>query len=1059
MKNCKLSLRQGKETIVSALFLVFFMFGNMNSIHSNIKKELNVSLRMNLEQISQQQNITVKGIVSDQEGEPIPGVTIVITGSTKGVITDIDGNYSIEVKPNDELLFSFVGLESQTIKVNNRTRINVIMKEKIDELQEVTIVGFGKQKKESVVASVTSVKGRQLQTSARSLSNSLAGQLPGLISVQRSGEPGYDNAEFWIRGVSSFAGGTNPLVLVDGVPRSMNDIEPDEIETFTLLKDAAATSVYGSEGANGVILITSKRGKLQKTSITYRGEVNYISPTRVPQYANSYDYLSFYNLGLINDGEAPTFTKEVLGKYASGQDTDLYPSVDWWKLLVKNHTSSTRHTLNFRGGVDRARYFVSGAFFNETGLFKVHDEYNNNTDLNRYNLRSNVDIDVTKSMLLKIDLSGQYLQANRPKSETATVIQWLSQAPPHLFPHKYSNGKLAGVFHGLTRNPYNELVENGYRKEWRTSIQSKVELEQKLEFITKGLKIRGSVSYDSNSIYYMTRSKTPDTYKAEGRDADGNLILNQVTNGTPFGNPTTTNTGDKNIYIETALNYNRSFNKHTVEGMMLYYQRDKQLHNQPLSFRKQAWVGRGNYSFDNRYILEANFSITGSEQFAKGYRYGFFPAMGIAWNVTNEAFFPEKLKSTLSQLRLRASLGKTGNDNTGSDRFLYRPTFTTSSGYFWGIGSSGPLNGVGSSFIEGRFESPFLSWEIETKKNYGIDLYFFNDRINVQADYFDNKRTNILLQRRTVSGVVGFRQAPWQNFGEVSNKGIDGSINMHQKIGQVNVSLRGNFTFARNKILEYDEIPQPYPWMQITGARLNRFAGKIAERLYRDDDFNISIDKDGKETYVLRKGIAYYSAHPNPKPGDIKYKDLNGDGIVDNNFDIVSDMVQPSVPEIMYGFGVNLDYKGAYLNIFFQGAGNVSLDLLGARAFIPFYEGLEASNVRQEIINSHWTKENPSQDVLYPRITHAGIVNTNTPSTWWLRDASFVRLKNLEFGYNLPKKIASKIKLNQATIYVMGQNVALWDKVKLQDPELGSTGGGSQYPLPRTWSIGLEMSF
>lgn len=1053
MKNKVLLLKIKKKNNFTSIVLLVCFFGFFGFFNQNLKANIN-----NLTQVQlQQKNINVSGVVTDESGEPLPGVSVVVVGASRGVITGVDGNYSIDVKPTDELLFSFIGLESQKVQVNNKSKIDIVLKEKVDELEEVTIVGFGKQRKGSVVASISSVKGTQLQTSARSLTNSLAGQLPGLISVQRSGEPGYDNAEFWIRGVSSFAGGTKPLVLVDGVPRDMSDIEPDEIESFTLLKDAAATSVFGSEGANGVILITSKRGRIQKTTMTYRGEATYITPTRLPRYANSYDYLSFYNLGLINDGEAPVFTDEVLNKYKSGEDPDLYPSSNWWDILLKDYTTSTRHTLNFRGGVDRARYFVSGAFFSETGLFTVHDEYNNNANINRYNLRSNLDIDLTRSLLLKIDLSGQYLQANRPRRGTDDILRWFSQAPPHLVPYKYSNGLLSAPPAGSTNNPYNLLVESGYRKEWRTGIQSKVELEQKLDFIAEGLKVRGAVSYDSNSIYFMSRGKTPETYFAEGRDDDGNLILNRIQVGSQLRDATTSSSGYKNIYIETALNYNQTFGRHAVESMLLYYQKDRQLHNIALPYRKQAWVGRGNYVFDNRYVLEANFSVTGSEQFAKGYRYGFFPAVGLAWNITSEHFFPEDWKRVLSQLRLRTSIGRTGNDRTGGDRFLYRPTFDGADGYSWGIGSTGPSHGIGS-IIEGRFESPALSWEIEMKRNYGVDIYLFNDKINIQADYFDNERTNILLQRRTVSGVAGFQQSPWQNYGIVTNRGVDGSINVHQNFGDLNVSLRGNFTFARNKIIEYDEIPQPYPWMAITGSRLYTFRGKIAERLYEDGDFDITFDENGKEIYTLREGVPYSLDYPNPKPGDIKYADLNGDGVIDKNFDLSTDIGYPFVPEIIYGFGANFIYKGVYASVFFQGAANTSLNLLAQRAFSPFYEGLDASNVRQEIIDSHWTKENPSQNVLYPRITHTGNVNHITASTWWLRDASFLRLKNVEFGYNLPKKTASKIKINQARVYIMGQNVALWDKVKLQDPELGSSGGGSQYPLPRTWSLGLELS-
>ncbi|HBL34130.1 MAG TPA: SusC/RagA family TonB-linked outer membrane protein [Porphyromonadaceae bacterium] len=1058
--NRKVSLNVNDQPIEKVLDL---LFGNTQTTYKIDGRQVYIMKKQAKEErVVQQQKkaITVKGKVTDEKGESLPGATVIIVGSTKGVITDVDGVYSIEVSPTDELEFTYIGMEPQKVKVNNNTTLNIILKEKVDELEEITVVGFGRQKKESVVAAITTVKGEELRVPTRSLSTSLAGQFSGLISVQRSGEPGYDNAEFWIRGVSSFAGGTNPLVLVDGVPREMNDIEPDEIETFTLLKDASATSIYGSEGANGVVLITSKRGREQKPSISYRGEVGVLTPIRIPRFANSYDFLTLYNERLTNDGDAKYIDDVELEKYRTGEDPDLYPSVDWWGTLMAKHTSNTRHTLNFRGGGERMRYFVSGAYFAESGLFKQNNEYNNNAGLKRYNLRSNIDINVTPTTFLRVDLSGQYLTTNYPSSSTSGLLSNFVQVPPHVIPAVYSDGTLSRSSDTWVQ-PYNELMESGYRKEWRTGLQSKVELEQKLDFVTPGLKVKGAVSYDSNSIYYMTRSKTPAAYYAEGRLPNGNLIFNQITNETPFGTPTTSNSGNKNIYIEGSLNYDRAFDKHAVTGMLLYYQKDKQLHNNALAFRKQAWIGRATYAFDNRYLLEGSFGITGSEQFAKGYRYGIFPAVGLGWNITNEPFFPENWLNTLSSLKLRASVGKTGNDNTGGDRFLYKPSFNDDSGYSWGIGSTGTLNNVGG-IIEGRFESPSLSWEIEMKRNYGIDLMLFNGKADLQVDYFDNLRTNILMQRKTISGAAGFRQAPWQNFGKVSNKGVDAAFNVHQIIGDWRLSLKGNFTFARNKILEYDEIPQSYPWMAVTGTRLFGLKGLAVDRLYREDDFNILVDANGNKTYTLREGVVHSEMLPNPMPGDILYVDQNGDGVVDTNYDAVQDYVHPTVPEIMYGFGINATYKGIYVSLFFQGAGNTSLNLNNQpHLFQPFSEAIYNSSVRQEIIESRWTEANPSQDVFFPRISLKSKTNTNsTLNSWFFRDASYLRLKTVELGYTIPEKIAAKVLMKQARIYVMGQNVALlYDKVKMFDPELGNSGAGARYPLTATWSAGLELTF
>lgn len=1008
-----------------------------------------------------QERVEVRGQVTDSL-DILHGVSVTVKGQQAiGTSTDVNGRYTLMVPPDAVLIFQYIGYHTQEIAIKDRNVIDVMLQQDLAGLEEIVIVGFGEQKKESVVSSVSSIKGEELRMPNRSLSNNLAGQIPGLIAVQRTGDPGRDDAEFWIRGVSSFAGGTSPLVLVDGVPRNMNDIEPDEIETFTLLKDAAATAVYGAEGANGVVLITSKRGRTQKTDITYRGEYSLSSPTRVPDFANSVEYLTLYNEALRNEGRAPAFTDEMIDNYALGADPDLYPNSNWWDILIKDRTYNTRHTLNFRGGGEKMRFFVSGAYFDEGGLYTVNNDYNNNAGLKRYNLRTNVDMDVTKTTLITVDLSGQYLQTNSPAKGTWNIFERLNRIPPYLIPPVYSDGTLAAhpSQDNNKVNPYNQLMEYGYRKEWRTGIQSKVGIEQGLDVFLSGLKVRGAISYDFDANYNMIRDKVPATSFATGRDDAGNLIFDQITNETPFGDPSESSASQKNIYMESALEYKQTFDRHDVTGMILGYQKERQLHNDALAYRKQALIGRGTYSFDNRYSIEANFGITGSENFSENYRYGFFPAVGVAWNLTNEPFYPEGLRRAISNFKVRASVGRTGNDNTGGARFMYRPTFQTGTGYAWGIGSSGTLNSL-TGLVEGRFESPLLSWEIELKRNIGIDASFLNNRLTIQADYFNNHRTDILMQRKTISGIAGFRMAPWQNFGEVTNKGMDGSIGYNDQIGDVSVSFRGNFTYARNKIIEYDEIPKVHPWMNYTGTRLNALNNLlIAQGLYTNDDFDLGSDGNGNIVYTLRDGMPESTLITNPLPGDIKYADLNGDGVIDD-FDRVKDYAHPTVPEIIYGFGLNVGYKGFNAGMFFQGAGNVSTNLNSQPdAFMPFHWGLLESNVRREIVDSRWTPENPSQDVFFPRLRVADMKNTNTTSSWWVRDASFLRLKNVELSYNFSEVLKEGSKLRFARIYIMGQNVAVWDKVKVYDPEMGNSSGGSRYPLPSIWTFGLETRF
>lgn len=1002
------------------------------------------------------------GLVVDENGQPLIGVQIKLEGTTTGVITDVDGNFSISAKKGDILLFSYVGYESQRITYKGEKILAIKMLPNTELLDEVVVIGYGKQKKNSVVSSITSIGPRELAvSSSRNLTNNLAGQIPGLIAVQRSGEPGYDDAEFWIRGISSFKGGTTPLVLVDGVPRAMSDIETDEIESFTLLKDAAATAVYGAEGANGVILITSKRGNAQKPKISFRAEGTYLSPTRMPKFLNSVESLLLRREALANEGQEFYLSEqEINEKYGPGGDRDLYPDTNWQKVMLRDNTYNMRYTLNVRGGSERARYFVSGAFYQENGIFKEsNEEYNNNIGLKRYNLRSNIDFDATKTTVVRVDLSGQYLQTNYPGVKTGDIFQAMCRTPSWMMPYVYSDGKIAGHPRpsGQRVNPYNLLMHSGYTKEWRTLIQSKVQVDQKLDFITKGLTWRGMLSFDTDMKYIAKRTKTPTQYYATGRNPEtGALTYKTVVEGSDVLASDLSNSSDKRIYFETALNYSRTFaEKHDVGAMFLYMQKETQYHDNALAHRKQGLVGRVTYAYGGRYFAEGNFGYTGSETFAKGYRFGFFPAVGLAWYVSNEPYYPKAMKDIVNKLKFRVSFGRTGNDNTGGDRFLYRGTMKQDNGgYNLGFSDTGAMGDIGKGITEAQFESPYLSWEIEDKQNYAIDLGLFNGRIDMQVEYFKNKRKNILLRRNTVSNVTGFQQMPWQNFGIVKNQGVDASLTLNQKIGEVNLSARGNFTFARNEIIEFDQVPQLYPWLEKKGTRLKSYKLYIADGLYTFDDFIIT--GEGKDrTYELKPDVVS-GLSSGVRPGDIKYKDLNGDGKIDS-MDQMEDVGDPSVPEIVYGFGFNAEWKGFYAGIFFQGAAKTSTVFGGDGTFFPFDWG-EQSALRTVVVD-RWTESNPSQNVLFPRLHSDGFTNNNVGSTWWQRDASFLRLKNIELGYNFNKKILKGLHIQALRLYLQGNNLYVWDKIKMWDPEQGNAGGGFTYPLNRTFTLGFDVTF
>lgn len=1063
--NKKVSIRMKDQTIDKILDQLSKQTGNDYVIEG---RQVFIGSKTKVPAFSatQQSKTKITGVVTDSNGESVIGASVAEKGTTNGVITDIDGRYEIYVRNNDAVLsVSYLGYVTQEIKVAGKRNLNIILYEDAKVIGEVVVVGYGQQKKSSVVSAINTITTEELRMPSRNLTNNLAGQVAGLIAVQRSGEPGYDNSDFWIRGVSSFTGGTSPLILVDGVPREMQDVEPDEIETFSLLKDAAATAVYGAEGANGVILITTKRGQVVKAQISVRAETSITQPTRLPQYSSSYEYLKTYNEALNNIGSSSVYSDEMLANYRDNVDPQLYPNVDWYDLL-RDHTTNSRITLNARGGSERAKYFVSGAFYTESGLYESNttDDYNSNVGLKRFNLRSNIDLTITKTTTIKVDLSGQYLNTRYPGIGSDDLFTHMSTIPSHLFPMIYEDGTISGHPNPSSGrvNPYNLLNSSGYSKEWRTKIQSNLGLIQKLDFITEGLTYKASISFDANMQYNMARSKTISQYYATGRDENGSLKFEEKVSGSNvLSGASATNSGSKSIYFENSLNYIRIFNGvHNVNAMLLYMQKDYQPHNQPLAFRKQGVVGRVAYMYDDRYSIEGNFGYTGSETFASGHRFGLFPAVGAAWYLSNEKFYSARLSSIINKVKFRVSFGRTGNDNTGESRFLYRQSMGSGGGYDVGYTDSGSNGGVGGGIVEGKFYAPEIGWEIEEKQNYGLELGLFENKIDLQIDYFRNNRSDILLQRKTVGSVPGFQVMPWQNFGKVRNQGFDASLVLNYNIGELHLSGRANYTFARNKIMEYDEIPQKYPWMNATGTRIGDRSVYIYDGFYTYDDFNITGEGLDRE-YKLKKGVVSSGLVGDIRPGDLKFRDLNGDGTI-NNLDKERGLVHPENPEIVYGFGLSAEWKNFTVSAFFQGAGNTAT-IVGqadnAYALWPFSYGVDQSRLRAEFVN-HWTDSDPSNfNVNYPRIRPDGHSHNNSANTFWVRDASFLRFKNFEIGYDIPKSFMQKMGMTRARIYLMGNNLCVWDKLKMWDPEMGSKKSGTAYPLTRTFSLGLDVTF
>ena len=1016
---------------------------------------------------TQQNKIKITGVVTDSKGESIIGANVVVKGqSNVGAITDVEGRYQIMIPSDNAILqVSYLGYVTEEIKVKGRRNINVMLNEDSKALDEVVVVGYGQQKKESVVVSMSSIKPKDIVVPSRSLNNSLAGQVAGLIAVQRSGEPGYDNAEFWIRGVSTFAGGTSPLVLVDGVPRSMSDIEPDEIETFSVLKDAAATAIYGAEGANGVVLVTTKRGRVEKAKISFKTEHTISSPTRLPEFVGSADYLDLFNEALHNDGELPQFSDDLIAHYRNNDDPDLYPNTNWIDKMLRKNTFTHRYTLNVRGGTEKAKYFVSAAYYNESGIFKGSPtkQYNTNIGIDRINLRSNIDMNVSSTTTVGVDLALQYLVNNYPGTGTANIFRSMLITPPYTFPAVYSDGTVSTYSQerdANMRNPYNLLMNSGYAKEYRTAIQSKVYVDQKLDFITKGLSVRLNASYDYDSEMIVRREYNPTRYHATGRDENGNLLFATVVSGNPeLQDPKNSATSaTKKIYIDAAINYKRTFDQHEVGAMLLYMQKETQYHNVALPYRKQGLVGRLTYGYGGRYFIEGNFGYTGSENFQPGRQYGFFPSVALGWVPTGYKFIQEALP-WLDYLKIRASYGSVGNDRITDVRFPYLTKVNEGTGSAWGVPD---IEIIG----ETRIGADNLAWEKAIKSNVGIEGKLFNNKIDFVVDIFHDQRNGIFQQRVQVPEFVGVVSNPYANVGKMKSYGADGNISFTQDFTpDFGFTLRGNFTYSKNKVQNWEQAYLEYPYLEYNNFPYNSIRGYQAVGLFKDED---DIKYSPKQTFG------------EVMPGDIKYKDINGDGMVDK-LDMVP-LTHSTYPLLMYGLGAEIRYKNLTLGVLFKGTGKTSFFYVGQKTtvndetrlngmgYMPFFEGntgnvltLAANPVNRWIPRDYAIAHgiDPSlaenKDARFPRLQYGNNSNNSQLSTFWQGDSRYIRLQEITLSYHLAAAFLRRIGVSSLDIQFVGNNLYVWDKVKLFDPEQ-ARWNGRVYPIPSTYSLQLYVN-
>ena len=1002
------------------------------------------------------QTATVSGVVKDDTGEPVIGAGVLVKGTTLGTITDIDGHFSFRADDlNRVLVVSFVGMETQEIPMKGKGTFDIVLKSSNTLLEEVQVVAYGAQKKVTLTGSISSVNTDELlKVPTASIGNMLSGVLSGVSSIQSSGQPGGDDPDVFIRGISTLnTMNAKPLYLVDGVERSFFQIDPNEVENITILKDASSTAVFGVRGANGVIIVTTKRGKEGKAKINASFSYGIQTPTRMPEFVNSYDYATFLNEAYTNDGKDPKFTPEAVEAFRTHSNPIIYPDTDWMELLFKSSAPQTQGNVNISGGTERVRYFISMGMLDQKGFFKNHDtRYDANFNFNRYNYRANLDIDFTKTTLVAINMGGRVEKRNFPRSgddinQLFRRIYWATPfSGPGIVDGKWIKGNSQYLPVGLSDGLGN-IYGRGYGSKTTNVVNLDLALTQKLDFVTKGLQFKIKVAYNSGYDHTKERATSIESYQPWYRKdvtwmehpagSDPNEVVyiqdgeaGLISYAESFGK-------SRDWYAEASFDWKRDFDLHHLSALALYnqsktYYPDSDYPGIPRGY--VGLVGRVTYDYDNKYLIEGNVGYNGSENFAPGNRYGFFPAVSGGWVLTQEEFLKDN--PVVNFLKIRASYGIVGNDRyhpygTGfMDRFLYLPN-----SYFIG---SGYQFGTGTSWSPGAYEKSFgnsgLSWEKSAKQNYGIDFSLFNQKLSGSIDYFYEKRTDILAKAST-DPIIHAMSLPVLNLGIVSNKGVELNLKWNHKINSFRYWTNLNVSYAKNKIVYQDEVPSEYTYTLKTGHPVGQPFGLKVRGFYYE-----GMEDVADHSYVL-------------KEGDVVYEDLNHDGKIDDNDKTA--IGYPSYPLLNAGLTLGFEYKGFDFSMLWVGATKTSR-VLEETFRKPLGETYDRSLMSHQFTD-RWTPETAATAKL-PRATIDGVKNNYRDSELWVKDASYLRLKNIEIGYNFRLPFMPKIGMEKMRVFMTGYNLLTFDKLKISDPESMSSGV-PQYPVMRVINFGLNVSF
>ena len=1023
----------------------------------------------------QQNKRKISGRVTDIKGEPLIGVNVTVDGDANGSITNMDGLYEIFVtKKSVVLKFTYIGFKTSEIRTNASTNIyDVTLEEQVNELEETVIVGYGTQRKISNIGAQSSMKMEDIKTPSASLTTTLAGRLAGVVAVQRTGEPGKDAADIWIRGIST-PNTSSPLVLVDGVERSFNDIDPEDIESLTTLKDASATAVYGVRGANGVILIKTKPGKVGKPTVSADYYESFTRFTKMVDLADGITYMNAANEAMRNDGIATKYTEDQIRNTIAGKDPYLYPNVDWLKEIFNDWGHNRRVNVNVRGGSEKVAYYASVSYFNETGMTvtdKNINTYDSKMKYSRYNFTTNLNIDVTPTSKVEIGAQGYLGEGNYPAISSADLYNAAMSISPVEYPKMFFVNGEAYVPGTSTNNnfnnPYSQATRRGYDNLTKNQIYSNLRITQDLDMLTKGLKLTGMYAFDVYNEIHVHQDRAESTYNfldtSVPYDMDGQPILQRIYEGSNVLSYKQETSGNKKTYLEASLNYDRTFNDdHRVSALFLFNQQSKLLYpkgtlEDAIPYRMMGIAGRATYSWKDRYFAEFNIGYNGAENFSPKHRFGTFPAFGVGWVISNEKFW-QPLSKAVSFLKIRYTDGKVGNSEVSDRRFMYLDQMKENGDYGYKFGP----NGTKWSGYETVNMAVDLIWEESRKQDLGIDIKLFNDDLSIVFDLFKERRENILLKREhSIPSFLGYNtSAPYGNIGIIENKGFDGTIEYNKRINKDWVlALRGNITFNKDKWIQGELPEQKYEWMNQYGRNINGVKGYVAEGLFTQaeiDDMARWESLSDANKAITPKPFA--SQFGTVKAGDIKYKDLNNDGQIDA-YDQTY-ISRGDVPTTVYGFGFTVGWKDLSVGMMFQGVAGAERVLNGS-SINPFNGGGGSGNLYSNI-GDRWTEENPDQNAFYPRLSYGSETTSNInnfqKSTWWVRNMNFLRLKTLQISYNLPKPWVNKVHLKNAAVYVMGTNLFTLSRFKLWDPEL-NTDNGASYPNTTSYSVGINFTF